>query len=95
MSSGGHISEMISRYKNNMAWITKKRYFNKSEQKYENFEGNQKGIKEKASEEQIRRIRLRSQNQKRKENIRLLGILAVSLLLGALIIYAVLSHSWQ
>lgn len=32
----GHIADMISRYKANMSWLKKKRYFDKGRRKYSN-----------------------------------------------------------
>ncbi len=83
----GHIADMISRYKSNMSWLKKKRYFNKATNKYENRTAEWNYDFPHATPKQLQKLQKKLTIQRRYETVKLSVILLISIISGFTLIY--------
>lgn len=88
---GGHIADMVARYKANMSWLTKKRYFNKLTGKYENRHADWNDDFHKMTPAELKNLRKQLIFEKRKEHLKLILILIISIAIGTWGMYWIFS----
>jgi hypothetical protein len=72
----GHIADMIARYRSNMSMLSRKRYFNKVNRKYENRKGRIETTENKVN---LTRMKIKLQRDRKMEQIRNLILLLLSI----------------
>lgn len=84
---GGHIADMIARYKANMSWLKERRYFNKQNGKYENRGSDWTYDFPNPNPQYLQKLREKLILQKKHEIRKLLIILFISIIIGFSMIY--------
>jgi hypothetical protein len=84
---GGHIADMVARYKANVSMLTKKRYFNKRTEKYINRDKSWSYDFPDSNHAQTSSLKTKLIKLRKKEQIKLIVIFIFSLFAGCLLIY--------